>query len=113
MSINAQRRRRSRAAKFQVIANLRNVIQHVLEIAGHGDFFHRISKLAVLNPQAAHAARKIAGNHIHAKAEKLEHIKPLLDVANNLLRRAITFLQIEISRCRSPAFPPVRAKRCR
>jgi len=96
-AVNPQRGRGSRPAKLQVIPNLRNIIQHVLEIARNRHFLHRISELAVFNPHAAHAPGEIAGNHVHAKAEKLEHVKPLLYVADNLLRRALTFLQIEIA----------------
>src|SRR4051794_17498026 len=95
--VNPQRRASRRPAKLQVIANLSDVVQHVLEITGNSHFFHGISKLAVFNPQAAHAAGKIAGNSVHAKTEKLKHVKSLFDVSDNLLRRAITFLQIKIS----------------
>jgi hypothetical protein len=96
-AIDPQRWRSSRPAKFQVIANLRNIIEHVFEIARDRHLFHWISKLAIFNPQPAHSAGKITGDRVHAKAEKLEDVESLLYVANDLLRRAFTFLQIEIA----------------
>ena len=69
--VNSQRRRGRRAAKFQVIANVTNVVENVFEIYRKRHFFHRIGKLTVFNPQRAYSAGEIAGDYVHAKAEKL------------------------------------------
>ena len=74
-----------RAAEFKIVADLRNVVQHVLEIAGDGDLFNRVSQFAVFNPQAAGAAGEVAGHQVHAKAEKLGYVQATLYVGDDLL----------------------------
>src|ERR1035437_759326 len=48
-AINSQRGGRDRAAEFQVVADLRDVEEHVFQVAGDGDLFHRVSQFAVLD----------------------------------------------------------------
>src|SRR5215470_19003046 len=96
-AVNPQSGSSSRATKLQIVADLRDIVQHVFQVAGHGDLFHGIGEFAVLNPQAAGSAGKVAGDHIHAKTEELGNIKPALDAGDDLLRRALAFLQKEVS----------------
>src|ERR1041385_65584 len=96
-AVNPQSRGSSRAAKLQVIADLGDIVQHVFQVAGHGDFLHWIGELTILNPQTAGATGKIARNHIHTKTEKLCNVQPALNAGDDLLRRALAFLQKEVS----------------
>src|SRR5689334_2271695 len=97
-AVNPQGWRSKRAAEFKIVANFRDVVEHVLEIAGDSDLFHGIGELAIFDPQSAGAARKITGDHVDAESEELEDIETLLNASDNLLRRAFAFLQKEISR---------------
>ena len=69
------------AAELQVVADFGDVEQHVFQVAGDRDLFDRKGQFAVLDPQAAGAAREIAGDQVHAEAEKLGDEQAFLDVA--------------------------------
>src|SRR6478736_1814507 len=97
-AVNPQGWRSKRAAEFKIVANFRDVVEHVLEIAGDSNLFHGIGELAIFDPQSADAARKITGDHVDAKSEELENIETLLNASDNLLWCAFAFLQKEISR---------------
>src|SRR2546430_2172286 len=97
-TVNPQCGSGKRATEFKIVTDFRDVVENIFEISGNRDFFHRVSKFAILDPQSTGAPGKVTGNHVHAETEKLEDIEPLFDVANNLLRRALAFLQKEISR---------------
>src|SRR5438105_2744705 len=84
-ALDAQGGTRDRAAPLKVVTDLRDVVPHVLQIPGDRDFLDRESKLTILDPHAACAARKIAGHKIHTKAQKLGHEQPFLNIANDLL----------------------------
>jgi hypothetical protein len=60
-----------RAAHFDVIADGGDAAQHLAQVAGDGDFLHRIGDLALFHPVARGAARIVAGDVIHALAEQL------------------------------------------
>src|ERR1043166_3494493 len=96
-AVNPQSRSSGRTTKLQIIADLRDIVQHVFQVACHGDLFYRIGEFTVLNPQAAGATGKIASNHIHAKTEELRNVKSALNAGDDLLRRALAFLQEEVS----------------
>src|SRR5258708_40017629 len=97
-AVDAQGGRRRGAAKFQIVANLRDIVQHVFEIAGDRDFLHRKSEFAVFNPQPAGAAGKVSRDQVHAKAEEFSHIQPAFDFADNLLRCSRSRLKERIPR---------------
>src|SRR5258708_9141303 len=84
-AFDAKRGARDRAAELQVIADLSDVVQNVLQIAGDGDFLYRIGQLAVFNPQSARALREVAGDQVHAVTHQLSHEETLFDSADDLL----------------------------
>src|SRR6185503_7443831 len=49
------------AAHDHVAADGRDLLEHVAQVAGDGDFLHRIGDLAVFHPVAGGAARIVAG----------------------------------------------------
>ena len=61
------------AARIDVIAHRRDALEHVAQIAGDGDFRHRILNGAVLDPEAGRAARVVAGHHVDALPHELGH----------------------------------------
>src|SRR6266849_5162582 len=78
-AVNTQSGSGQGAAKLKIIADFRDIVQHVFEITGHGNFLDRESEFAVLDPETTGATGKIARNHVHAEAEELRHIEPLFD----------------------------------
>ena len=82
-------------AEFQV-AGRRQAAEHVLEVAGDGDFRNRKGDLAILDPEAGGAAAVIAGDAIDAHAHQFGDIEALFDVGDQLLRRKLARFQIEI-----------------
>src|SRR4051812_48770677 len=61
-------------AEFQV-AGRHQAGEHILEIAGDGDFGHGKSDLAILDPEAGGAAAVITGHAIDAHAHQLGDVK--------------------------------------
>ena len=57
-----------RALHVDVAAHRDDVAQHVAQVAGDRDLVHRIGDRAVLDPEAAGAARIIAGDAVDALA---------------------------------------------
>src|SRR5579859_5288014 len=96
-AFNPQRRRGHRAAKFQVTPNLTDVVEHLFEIAGNGNFFDGKSQFAVFDPQTAGAAREISGDQVYAKAQKFGDIKAIFNFANDGFWRFTAGLEKEIS----------------
>src|SRR5207245_173238 len=80
-------RRGELATEVQIIADHLDAAQDVAEVAGNGDFFNRISQLAILNPEACGAARIIASDGIEAEADHLGDVKTLFDRSDDLRRR--------------------------
>jgi hypothetical protein len=58
------------AAHLHVVADGEDAGEHRLQIAGDGDFLHRVGDLAVLDPVAGGAARVVAGDVVDAVAEQ-------------------------------------------
>src|SRR5258708_3734929 len=83
-AFDAKRGARDRAAELQVVADLSDIVQNVLQIAGDGDFLNRIGQLAVFNPQSARALREVAGDQVHAVTQQLSHVETLFDSADDL-----------------------------
>src|SRR5450830_816409 len=50
-----------------------DALEHVLEVAGDGDLMHREGDAAVLDPEAAGAARVVTRHVVHALAHQLGH----------------------------------------
>src|SRR5262249_15331633 len=96
----SHRRRVGRALELQV-AGRRQVEEHVLEIARHGDAAHRPGALAVLDPEAGGAAAVVAGDSVHAKADQIGDVESALDVGDQLVARELALLEIEIGRGRA------------
>src|SRR5258708_1522190 len=83
--VDAQRRRVDARLELEV-ARGGQVLEHVLEIAGHGDLAHGIGELAALDPEARRAAAVVAGDSVDAHAHELGDIEALVDVADQLAR---------------------------
>lgn len=81
-----------------ISSDLRDVEEHCFQVACDGDLFHGISKFAVLDPQAAGAARKVAGHQVHSEAEKLGDEQTFLDVADDLMQALRAGLEKEVAR---------------
>src|SRR5688572_19138587 len=58
-------------AYVDVVADRRDVVVHVLEIARDGDLVHREGLHAVLHPITRRAARVVAGHTVHALPHEL------------------------------------------
>src|SRR5205807_9919455 len=86
------------AAKLQVAPNLRDVVEHLAQIPGNGNFFHRKRELTIADPQATGAAREVPGDQVNAEAEKFGHIETVFHISYDFLRRFAAWLEKEISR---------------
>src|SRR5260370_25698427 len=97
-AIHSQSGASGRTAEFEVIADLGDVVEHLLEVAGDRDFLDREGKLTVLDPKATGPAGEVSGHQVHTEAEKFRTVEPVLDLADDLLRCPRTRLQKEIAR---------------
>src|SRR3569833_3220865 len=79
-------------AEFQV-AGRRQAGEHVLEIAGDGDFGYWDSDLAIFDPETGGAAAVIAGHAIDTHAHQFGDIEALFDVGHQLRRGKLAHLQ--------------------
>src|SRR3970040_412167 len=61
----------ARTAHHEVAAGARDAAEHVAQVAGDGDFLHRVGDLALLHPVAGRAATIVAGHQVDAVAEEL------------------------------------------
>src|SRR5713226_7293186 len=109
-AINAKCWTSKRTAELEITADFHDVVQHVLEISGDGDFFHGIGELAVFNPQAAGATGKVTGDQVHAEAEKLSYVQAARNICNDLLLGACAWLEIKITGACS--WSPRQSSRC-
>src|SRR5512146_519627 len=81
------------AAEFEVVADFGDVVEHVVEVAGDGDLLDRVVEFAVLDPQAAGAAREIAGDEIDTETEEFRYEQTFPDVADDFFGRACAGLE--------------------
>ena len=68
------------AAKFQVVGDGGDVVEHLLQVAGDGDLLDGEGQLPVFNPQTGGAAGVIAGHHVDAESHQLRDIEAGFDV---------------------------------
>ena len=61
---------------FEVLAGGRDAGEHGAQIAGDGDFRHRILNRAILHPESGRAARIIPRHGIHALAHQFSEQQP-------------------------------------
>src|ERR1035438_8277302 len=110
--VNADRRRRHTTTELQVRPNLRNVAEHLFQIARNRYFFHRIRQLAIDNPHPRRSARIITSDKVCAVTEELGDIETVFNLPDNLVRRLRPWLQKVISRPnpRSPSQSPRRIR---
>src|SRR5262249_31986016 len=83
------------ALELQVVGR-RQVEEHVLEIARHGDAADRPGALAVLDPEARGAAAVVAGDTVDPEADQIGDVESALDVGDQLIWRELAFLEVEI-----------------
>src|SRR5947209_2525121 len=100
-ALDTQRGSCDGATEFQVAADHRDVAKHVFQIAGHSDFFDGKGELAVIDPQARGSASNVSGHEVHSESQELGDVEPGANIANDLLRRLLTRLQVEIARADS------------
>src|SRR5260370_15332115 len=79
-AIHSQSGASGRTAEFEVIADLGDVVEHLLEVAGDRDFLDREGKLTVLDPKATGPAGEVSGHQVHTEAEKFRNVEPGLDL---------------------------------
>src|SRR5512132_290661 len=64
------------APAIDVVAECDDVLEHLLQVAGDGDFLDRISDLSVLDPETRGTTLVVAGDRIDALAELLGDEQP-------------------------------------
>src|SRR5207253_10891554 len=74
--VEEQRAREDATAHVDVIAKRHDVPVHGLQVSGDGDLVHRVGERPLLHPEAARAARAIAGDAVHPVAHELRHQEP-------------------------------------
>jgi hypothetical protein len=73
------------AAEFEVVSDFRDVEEKLFQISGDRDLFHGISEFAIGNPETGSAARIVAGDEVHALAEKFGDVETFLNFGDELL----------------------------
>src|SRR5579863_107371 len=91
-SVNANGRASNRAAEFEIIPDLRDVEEHLFQIACNCDFFDGVSKFPPRNPEAGCSARIVAGHQVGAVAQKFGYVETVWNGGNNFLRSFLPWL---------------------
>src|SRR2546430_17551832 len=84
--VEEQRAREDATAHVDVVAERYDVPVHGLQVSGDGDLVHRVGDRTVLHPEAARAARVIAGAAVHPWAHELSHQEPGAEAPEESLR---------------------------
>ncbi len=96
-----------RAARDDVAADGLDAGEHVPQVAGDGDFLHRIRDLAVLDPVTGGTARIVASDVIDAVAEQLGDQQPAAHLLQQALEVGASGLGVTIRLWLPPALPVV------
>src|SRR5439155_16773786 len=98
-ALDAQRRRVDAVSEFQIVGGNQR-FEHWQQMARDRHLADGISDLAVLDPESGGAAAVIAGHPVDAGADQVGDVKTLLDVGDQLLRRHLAGLEVQIIRSR-------------
>src|SRR5437660_9930130 len=93
--VEEQRAREDATAHVDVIAERHDVPVHGLQVSGDGDLVHRVGDRTLLHPEAARAARVIAGDAVHPVAHELRHQEPGAVAPEDGLRIELSLLTYE------------------
>src|SRR3954470_14303949 len=94
-ALDAQRRRVDAVAEFQIVGRNQRP-EHLKQMARDRYLADRIGDLAVLDPEAGGAAAVIAGHAVDAGADQVGDVKALLDIGDQLGRRRLAGLEMQI-----------------
>src|SRR4026208_16314 len=86
------------ASEDEIIADNLDVAEHLFQIPRDGNLLDRIRQLTVFDPKSARPTGVVSGHHIDPKADQFRDVQPVLDTADNVLRRAGSRSEIEICR---------------
>src|SRR5437660_5046829 len=98
-SFDAHRRRVDAITELQVVGRSKR-FEYLEQMACDRHLAHRISDVAVFNPEAGCAAAVIAGDAIDAGTDQIGDVEPLGDVGDQFLRRYVARLEMKIIRSR-------------
>src|SRR5262249_33105092 len=96
-TLHAHGRRVGAEAEFEIVGG-RKPPEHVDQITGDGHLAHRITALAVLDPEARGAAAVIAGHRIDAHADEVGDVEALSNVRDQRLGRVGAGRQMQVAR---------------
>src|SRR6185295_15168963 len=96
-ALDTQRRRVDPVAELQIVGRDQR-FEHRQQMACDGDLADGIGDLAVLDPEAGGAAAVIAGHAVDAGADQIGDVKALLDIGDQLFRRHLAGLEMQIVR---------------
>src|SRR3974390_374702 len=95
--LEPQRRRIGAVAEFEIVGG-RECAENVGQMSSDGDLAHRVSALAVLDPEAGGAAAVGTSHYVPAHANQVGHVKTVVDVGDQILGTLSPRLHVQIAR---------------
>ena len=86
------------ATRQRVVADGDDVAEHVAQVAGDGDLFHRMLDPAFFHPETCCTARIVAGDVINTVAQQFGHEQPLVHVLDQAVEIALAGLIKQMDR---------------
>src|SRR5262249_52385830 len=94
-ALQANGRRIGAVAELEIVGGLDRT-EHGDEVARDGHLAHRISALAVLDPEAGGAAAVVAGHLVDAHADQLGDIEAVRDVGDQFVGRLRAGFEMQV-----------------